>query len=50
MQGGGIYVNNRKISDIQARISVDMAIGGRVLVVRKGAKSNSVVQITHAGG
>ena len=50
VQGGGIYVNNRKISDTQARISVDMAIGGRVLVVRKGAKSNSLVQITDTGG
>ena len=45
VQGGGIYVNNRKIADIQARIGIDLAIGGRVLVVRKGARQSHLVKI-----
>lgn len=45
VQGGGIYVNNRRVADVQARVTVEQAIEGTVLVVRKGAKSNSVVRI-----
>ena len=45
VQGGGIYVNNRKIADIQARIGVDLAIGGRVVVVRKGGRQNHLVKV-----
>ena len=45
VQGGGIYVNNRRVADVQARVVVEQAIEGTVLVVRKGAKSNSVVRI-----
>jgi tyrosyl-tRNA synthetase len=42
---GGVYVNNRRVADHQARISVESAIGGRVLVLRKGAKQNHLVRI-----
>ena len=45
VQGGGIYVNNRKIADIQARIGVDLAIDGRVFVVRKGGRQNHLVKV-----
>jgi len=33
------------VADVQARVTVEQAIEGTVLVVRKGAKSNSVVRI-----
>lgn len=46
VQGGGIYVNNRRVADVQARVGVSHAIGGTVLVVRKGAKANHLVRIT----
>lgn len=46
VQGGGVYVNNRRVTDVQARVTVADAIGGRVLVLRKGAKQQHVVRIT----
>jgi tyrosyl-tRNA synthetase len=43
--GGGIYVNNRRVTDQRARLAVDDAIEGRLFVLRKGAKQNHVVKI-----
>lgn len=48
VQAGGVYVNNRRSDDIQARIRIDSAIGGEVLVLRKGAKQNHLVKIVGA--
>ncbi len=45
VQAGGVYVNNRRLGDIQARIRLDHSIGGQVLVLRKGAKQNHLVRI-----
>ena len=45
VQGGGVYVNNRRIADIQAKIPASSAISGRVFIVRKGARQNHVVKI-----
>ncbi len=49
VQAGGVYVNNRRISDLQARLTLASAIDGRVLVVRKGARQNHVVKIVEPG-
>jgi len=46
VQSGGIYVNNRRIADPQARLKHADAIGGRLFIVRKGAKMNHVVRLT----
>jgi len=46
VQSGGIYVNNRRIADPQARLRHADAIDGRLFVVRKGAKMNHVVRLT----
>jgi len=46
VQAGGAYVNNRRIADLQARISRSQAIGGRLFVLRKGQKQNHVVSLT----
>jgi tyrosyl-tRNA synthetase len=46
VQSGGVYVNNRRISDPQAKITRDQAIGGRILVVRKGPRQNHLVRLT----
>jgi tyrosyl-tRNA synthetase len=45
VQSGGIYVNNRRIADPQARITRDQAIGGRLFVLRKGTKQNHLVRL-----
>jgi tyrosyl-tRNA synthetase len=46
VQSGGVYVNNRRISDPQARLTRDQAIGGRLFVLRKGPKQNFLVRLT----
>ena len=45
VQSGGIYVNNRRVSDPQARLTREQAIGGRLFVVRKGQKQNHLVRL-----
>jgi tyrosyl-tRNA synthetase len=46
VQSGGVYVNNRRVSDVQLRLTAADAIGGRLFVLRKGQKQNHVVKIT----
>jgi len=46
VQSGGVYVNNRRISDPQARLTRAQAIGGRLFVIRKGQKQNHLVRLT----
>jgi tyrosyl-tRNA synthetase len=46
VQSGGVYVNNRRMSDPQGRVTRDQAIGGRLFIVRKGQKQNHVVLLT----
>jgi len=46
VQSGGIYVNNRRVADPQARLTRGQAIAGELFVVRKGSKQNHVVRLT----
>jgi tyrosyl-tRNA synthetase len=46
IQSGGVYVNNRRASDPQARLTRDQAIGGRLFVLRKGQKQNHLIRLT----
>lgn len=46
VQSGGVYVNDRRISDPQARLTRDQAIDGRLFVLRKGQKQNHLVRLT----
>jgi tyrosyl-tRNA synthetase len=46
LQSGGVYVNNRRISDPQARLTRNMAIGGRLFVLRKGQRQNHLIRLT----
>lgn len=46
VQSGGIYVNNRRAADPSERLRFDQAIGGRLLVLRKGQKQNHLVRVT----
>jgi tyrosyl-tRNA synthetase len=43
VQSGGIYVNNRRVSDPHARLTRDQAIGGRLFVLRRGARQRHLV-------
>jgi tyrosyl-tRNA synthetase len=46
IRGGGVYVNNRRVTDERARLQLSEAIEGRLFVLRKGAKQNHVVKIS----
>jgi tyrosyl-tRNA synthetase len=46
IQSGGVYVNNRRVADPQARLGRDQAIGGRLFVLRKGQKQQHLVRLT----
>jgi tyrosyl-tRNA synthetase len=46
VQSGGVYVNNRRMSDPQARLTRDQAIGGRLFVLRKGQQQTHLVRLT----
>jgi tyrosyl-tRNA synthetase len=45
VQGGGVYLNNRRMADVQARVTLESAIGGRVYVLREGARQMHLVKI-----
>lgn len=46
VEAGGVYVNNRRVSDPKARLTREQAIGGRLFVLRKGQKHNHLVRLT----
>jgi tyrosyl-tRNA synthetase len=46
VQSGGVYLNNRRAADLHAKISAGDAIGGQVLLLRKGAKEQHLVRLT----
>jgi tyrosyl-tRNA synthetase len=45
VQSGGVYVNNRRVTDLQERLRQEFAIGGRLFVLRKGQKQNYLVRL-----
>ena len=45
VQSGGVYVNNRRMSDPQARITRAHTIGGRIIVLRRGGKQQHLVKV-----
>jgi tyrosyl-tRNA synthetase len=45
IRGGGIYVNDRRITDEKLRLRPEEAIEGELFVVRKGKKDNYLVRI-----
>ena len=46
IKSGGIYLNNRRISDEKFRVTGTQAIEGQLFVLRKGQKQNFVVRIS----
>ena len=45
IRGGGVYVNNRRISDERGRLTLDQGIGGRLFVLRKGQRHTHLVKL-----
>ena len=45
VKGGGVYVNNRRVTDERARFTAEQAIAGRMFVLRKGARQYHLVRI-----
>lgn len=43
--GGGVYLNGERVTDPDQRVRTEDAIEGKVLVLRKGKKSNHVVRL-----
>jgi tyrosyl-tRNA synthetase len=46
VQSGGVYVNNRRMSDPYGRVTRQQAIEGRLLVIRKGQRQNVLLRLT----
>jgi tyrosyl-tRNA synthetase len=47
IRSGGIYVNERRITDEKERLSGAQAIEGQLFVIRKGKKDHMLVRIAH---
>jgi tyrosyl-tRNA synthetase len=45
VQGGGVYLNNRRLTDLEHRVSLEESIEGKFLVIRKGQKHYHLVRI-----
>jgi tyrosyl-tRNA synthetase len=45
VQGGGVYLNNVRTADVQARVTASAALGGAVFLLRKGAKQTHLVRM-----
>ena len=45
IRNGGIYVNERRITDEKERLRAEQAIEGQLFVVRKGKKDNFLIRI-----
>jgi tyrosyl-tRNA synthetase len=45
IKGGGVYLNDARVGDERGRITLEQAIDGRLLVLRKGQRSRHVVRI-----
>lgn len=45
IQGGGVYLNNERVSDPALAVTLDRSVEGRVLVLRKGQKGHHLVKV-----
>lgn len=45
LQAGGVYVNNRRVADAQEKLTSDQAIGGQVVLLRKGARQQTLIRV-----
>ena len=45
IEGGGVYLNNRRIADARGRVSTEDATDGEVIVIRRGARNYYMVRL-----
>jgi tyrosyl-tRNA synthetase len=45
IEGGGVYLNNRRVADLTARATAADTVDGRFLVLRHGRKNYRLVRI-----
>lgn len=45
IQGGGVYLNNRRVEEVEYRVGVEDSLEGRFLVLRKGKKNYTLVKL-----
>lgn len=45
IEGGGIYVNGKQVSDSKKQFTINDAIEGRVFVLRKGSKNYAILHL-----
>jgi len=45
IQGGGIYLNNRRVTDIERNVTLADSIEGQFIVLRKGRKNYHLVRV-----
>ena len=45
IKGGGIYLNDARVTDERGRVTLGQAIDGRLFILRKGQRNRHVVRI-----
>ena len=45
IQGGGVYLNNVRMEDVEGSVTLQAALEGRFLVIRKGKKNYTLVKV-----
>ncbi len=50
VKSGGVYVNNVRAADERARLTVADAVGGQVILLRKGRKDQHVIKVRPPNG
>ncbi|HLX12072.1 MAG TPA: S4 domain-containing protein, partial [Bacteroidota bacterium] len=45
IEGGGMYLNNRRVSEVDAKVAIGTSISGKILILRKGAKNYTLVKL-----
>ena len=45
VKGGGVYLNNRRVTDAEAKVTLQDAVGGVLFIFRRGKKSWFLVKI-----
>ena len=45
-QGGGVYLNNIRVTDVQRAVSLNDSIEGKIFILRKGQKEYRLVKVT----
>jgi len=46
IQGGGVYLNNVRISDVKNTVTLNEAVEGQALILRKGQKEYRLVRLS----